>query len=269
MEWTEIAGYFGALLVGFSLGFIGGGGSILTVPILKYLLGFSAVLSTAYSLFIVGIAALWGSIGYFRRNLVNLKAYILFAIPSLIAVSMTRKFVIPALPDPAIILGISIGKDVYIMCVFAIVMILASYSMIRSSKTLSGDGIVKLKPEHYLLIITEGLGVGVLTGFVGAGGGFLIVPALVLLVKLPILEAIGTSLLIIATKSLIGFFYGDATEQIIDWNFLLLFSLFAVIGIFIGTIVARKTKPHKIKSFFGWFVLVMGLFIILKELLLE
>ena len=269
MEWTEIAGYVAALFVGFSLGFIGGGGSILTVPILKYMMGFGAVLSTAYSLFIVGIAALIGSFGYFKRNLVNLKAAVLFAIPSLLAVAVTRKYVIPSLPDPIMIFNIAITKDVYIMVVFAVVMLLASYSMIRSSKNPSVDGLVELKPEHYLIIITEGLGVGILTGFVGAGGGFLIVPALVLLLKLPIKEAIGTSLIIIAAKSLIGFFYGDVTEQNIDWGFLATFSSIAIVGIFIGSYLAKITKPQKIKSAFGWFVLGMGIMIILKELLIK
>ena len=269
MEWNEIVGYVAALLVGFSLGFIGGGGSILTVPILKYLMGFSAVISTAYSLFIVGAAALMGSVGYFRRRLVNFKAVILFAIPSLLAVAITRKFIIPNLPDPVKIFSLSISKDVYIMVVFAIVMLLASYSMIRSSRKPGREAMLELKPEHYLLIITEGLGVGLLTGFVGAGGGFLIVPALVLLLKLPIKEAIGTSLIIIAIKSLIGFFYGDATEQHIDWQFLVTFSAIALIGIVAGTYLAKISKSYKIKSAFGWFILFMGILIILNELFLE
>jgi len=265
---TEIIGYALSIVIGVSLGLIGGGGSILTVPILVYVFGLGPEISTSYSLFIVGLTALAGSVNYYRNNLVNLKAVLVFSIPSLIAVFLTRKYIMPALPDVIFTVGsFQFTKPAFIMTVFAALMIAASVSMIRKSKLPDPS---KLKPgHHYTLIFIEGAVVGVLTGFVGAGGGFLIIPALVLLAGLPMKEAVGTSLLIIAIKSLIGF-TGDLSAGVnIDWAFLAIISSFTIIGIFIGSTLAKKIHGDKLKPAFGWFVLAMGIYIMIRETMLK
>ncbi|MCR9064965.1 MAG: sulfite exporter TauE/SafE family protein [Cytophagales bacterium] len=263
---TEIIGFALAIVIGISLGLIGGGGSILTLPILVYLLGINPVLSTAYSLFVVGSTSLIGSFTYMKKGLVNYKTAIIFAIPSFIAVFLTRKYLMPAIPEELFQLGsFVVTKDLAIMVLFALVMLMASYSMITDNKPESAeDGVLKF---NYPLIAAEGLVVGTLTGVVGAGGGFLIIPALVLLVRLPMKMAVGTSLLIIAAKSLIGFM-GDVGNQVIDWQFLLTFTGLSIVGIFIGTYLTKYIPGAKLKKFFGWFVLAMAVYILLKEIVL-
>ena len=265
---TEIIGYALSIVIGVSLGLIGGGGSILTVPILVYVFGLGPEISTSYSLFIVGLTALAGSVNYYRNNLVNLKAVLVFSVPSLISVFLTRKYIMPSLPDVIFTAGsFQFTKPVFIMIVFAALMIAASVSMIRKSKVPDPS---KMKSgHHYTLIFLEGAVVGVLTGFVGAGGGFLIIPALVLLAGLPMKEAVGTSLLIIAIKSLIGF-TGDLSAGVhIDWAFLAIISSFTIFGIFIGSTLAKKIHGDKLKPAFGWFVLAMGIYIMIRETLLK
>lgn len=263
---NEVIGFALSLLVGVSLGLIGGGGSILTVPILVYVFGQGAEISTSYSLFIVGLTALAGSISYYRNNLVNLKAALIFSVPSLIAVFLTRKFIMPAIPDVIFSSdSFQFTKPMLIMTVFAALMIAASVSMIRKGKSSDTS---KMKPgHHYTLIFLEGALVGVLTGFVGAGGGFLIIPALVLLAGIPMKEAVGTSLLIIAIKSLIGF-TGDLSAGVpIDWAFLAAVSVFTIAGIYAGSSLSKRIHGDKLKPAFGWFVLAMGIYIMVRETL--
>lgn len=260
--------YLLATLIGLSLGLIGGGGSILTVPVLVYVMGISPVLSTAYSLFIVGATSIIGAIQYAQQKLVDFKTGILFGIPSIAAVYLTRKFLIPFIPDPVFTLGqLVISKELLIMLLFAVLMILASVSMILPVREKQYE---KILPAWLTLltVLLEGAGVGVLTGLVGAGGGFLIIPALVLLTRMPMKKAIGTSLLIIALKSLIGF-TGDLGHQVLDWNLLVLFTLFAIAGMFLGTALSKRIGGEKLKPAFGWFVLVMGVFIVVNELYLK
>lgn len=262
---TEIIAYGFAILIGVSLGLIGGGGSILTLPVLVYLLGINPVLSTAYSLFVVGSTALVGSVNYMKKGLVSYKTAIIFAIPSLTAVFLTRKYLIPLVPDELFSIGgFLVTKNIAIMIFFALVMLIASYSMIRDKREETNEN---QEPVYNIpLIIVEGILVGVLTGIVGAGGGFLIIPALVLLAKLPMKMAVGTSLLIIAAKSLIGFL-GDVANQPIDWIFLIQFTGLSIVGIFIGTYLSKFIPGAKLKKGFGWFVLLMGVYIIGKEFL--
>jgi uncharacterized membrane protein YfcA len=261
----EIAGYLSSIIIGVSLGLIGGGGSILTVPVLVYLFSVDAVLATAYSLFIVGLTSAVGSFSYFRKKLVNIRTAIVFGVPSIAAVFFTRAYVVPAIPTEIMTIGsLVITKSILMMVIFASLMIAASYSMIKKDKTIKVDTDQKQK-FNYPLIIIEGVVVGLLTGLVGAGGGFLVIPALVVLSKLPMKEAVGTSLVIIAAKSLIGFL-GESSETIIDWTFLMKISGFAIVGIFIGTALSKKIDGDKLKPAFGWFVLVMGIYIIIREL---
>ncbi|MBK8195419.1 MAG: sulfite exporter TauE/SafE family protein [Lewinellaceae bacterium] len=264
----EILGYLLSVIIGVSLGLIGGGGSILTVPVLVYVMGVSPVLSTAYSLFIVGLTALVGSFNYGRKGLLDYKTALIFGIPSIVTVYATRKFLVPAIPDPVFHLGsFEVGKNLFIMLLFAVLMVAASISMIRDKRN-GDEGKSGEKKYNYPLIFAEGIVVGLLTGLVGAGGGFLIIPALVLLAGLPMKEAVGTSLLIIAAKSLLGFL-GDIGHQEIEWRFLLIFSTFAVAGIFVGTALAKRISGEKLKPAFGWFVLVMGIYIIAKEIFFQ
>lgn len=264
----EIIGYIASIAIGLSLGLIGGGGSILTVPVLVYFFGVSPVLATAYSLFIVGATSLVGVIPKYKEGFVSIRTTIVFGIPSIIAVFLTRKYLVPAIPENIGEIGnLEITKPMLVMLLFATLMLAASISMIRSKK----NGKVKAKSKqkfNYPLILIEGVVVGILTGLVGAGGGFLIIPALVMLSNLPMKKAIGTSLLIIALKSLIGFL-GDLSHenQIIDWELLLVVTTLAIIGIFIGNRLSNKIEGEKLKKGFGWFVLVMGVYIFLKELL--
>lgn len=266
MDVIVVIGFAAAVLIGISLGLIGGGGSILTVPVLVYILGVNPVLATAYSLFVVGATSLVGAGTYMKKGLVNYKTAIVFAIPSFIAVFLTRKFLVPALPDPLFTIGESaITKNIGIMVFFALIMLAASYSMIRNKKCVDCDENEEIK-YNFPMIALEGSIVGVITGIVGAGGGFLIIPALVLLARLPMKMAVGTSLLIIAAKSLIGFL-GDLSTQTIDWQMLLIFTGLSIIGIFIGSALSKKINEKILKKGFGWFVLIMGIYIISKELM--
>ncbi len=263
----EIVGFTSALLIGLSLGLIGGGGSILTVPILVYLLDVPPVLATAYSLFVVGATSLIGALRNIRLKTIDFKAAIVFSIPSLIAVFLTRRLIMPSLPEEMAQFGsMVITKDLLIMIVFAMLMVFTSFSMIRRGKIVEDDS-HEGHVFNYPVIIVEGLVVGVLTGFVGAGGGFLIIPALVIFSRVPMKIAIGTSLLIIAVKSLVGFSGDLYNAAAMDWSFLMLFTSLAVAGVFIGTRLCRVISAQKLKPAFGWFVLVMGLYIIGKELL--
>lgn len=267
MEIHLILGYLGAILIGIVLGLIGGGGSILTLPVLVYLFGVEPVIATAYSLFIVGIAAVAGTLKNMSQKLVDFKTALIFALPAFIAVYLTRRYLVPALPDPLLdIGGWTLSKDVGIMVFFAFIMVLASISMIRDRREEPETNQGSEPQYNYPLIVLEGFVVGVLTGIVGAGGGFLIIPALVLLAKLPMKKAIATSLLIIAIKSLIGF-VGDLQVIEIDWLFLLIFAALSVVGIFVGVWLNQIVPGKKLKKGFGWFVLVMGVFIVLRELL--
>ena len=262
---SALFGFAATILAGATMGLIGGGGSILTVPILVYLLEIPPILATGYSLFVVGLSALVGSVNYFKLGLVNLKAGTIFAVPAFVGVFLARKFLVPALPVEIFNLGnLVVGRDLIVMGVFATVMILASVSMIRGGSESEQEGELQF---NYPMIALEGLIVGAVTGFVGAGGGFLIIPALVVLAKLPMKQAVGTSLMIIAVKSLFGFL-GDLGNQSIDWGFLALFCLLSIIGIYLGTYLSRFVSSAKLKPGFGWFVLIMGLFILAKETIL-
>jgi uncharacterized membrane protein YfcA len=261
-----VLGYILAVLVGVSLGLIGSGGSILTVPILVYIMGVDPVMATAYSLFIVGATALVGGVQNAILGKVDVKTALIFGIPSIVAVYLTRAFIVPFIPDSVFTVGsFEVTKPILLMILFAVVMVAASISMIKPGKKEENDEEKELS-YNYPMILLEGSVVGVLTGLVGAGGGFLIIPALVLLAKMPMKKAVGTSLLIIAAKSLIGFTGDLKAGDSMNWTLLGIFTVASVIGIFIGILLAKKIPGGKLKTAFGWFVLVMGIYIIVKEL---
>ena len=255
-------GYVGALFIGLVLGLTGGGGSILTVPVLVYLMHFNPVTATAYSLFIVGTTSAFGTVQNFRKGIVEVKTALIFAIPSFISVFLTRKFIVPAIPETLFENNhVVITKGFFLMILFALIMLLASFSMLKKTDGFKDSG---PKTNIYAMVFQIAL-VGVLIGLVGAGGGFLIIPALVFMAKLPMRTAIGTSLLIITLNSLIGF-TGDFGNVAIDWHFLLGFTAIAVIGIFTGIFFSKFVNEQQLKKGFGWFVLAMALFIFTKEI---
>ncbi|MEX1241005.1 MAG: sulfite exporter TauE/SafE family protein [Cyclobacteriaceae bacterium] len=262
-----IIGYFAAGLIGISLGLIGGGGSILTVPVLVYLFHVEPTLATAYSLFIVGTTSLVGGVQSAMKNMVDFRTAVVFAIPSFIGVYMTRRYFVPLLPEELFTLGsFVVTRDVAIMVFFAVIMLVAAASMILNhGKESVEDHAIKY---NYPMIVVEGLVVGALTGIVGAGGGFLIIPALVLFAKLPMKKAVGTSLIIIAAKSLIGFLGDVGSGQQINFQFIIIVSIIAIAGIFLGSHISKYIESRKLKSGFGWFVLVMGIYVIFNEVVL-
>ncbi len=259
----EIAGYLSAGLIGLTLGLIGGGGSILTVPVLVYLFGIEMTTASAYSLFIVGATSLVGSWQKYCSGLVELKTALLFGLPSIVAVYLTRAYLVPAIPGEIADWGfIVLTRNLLLMLIFAVLMIFAAISMIRPSKTKASQ---TKSGFRYSFILLEGSVVGILTGLVGAGGGFLIIPALVLFTGLSMKMAVGTSLVIIAAKSLLGF-TGDLGHLHPDWTLVLSVTALAIAGIFVGNYLAHRIDGEKLKKSFGWFVLLMGLYILVKEL---
>lgn len=259
-EMLEIIGFCAALLVGIVLGLLGGGGSILALPVMVYLFQIPANMATAYSLFVIGIAALIGTLQNVRNRLVQPKTALLFSIPAVISIAVARKFILPNLPDK-----IHIGeqlvfqRDTFIMLLFSLLMILASIPMIRGQR----ERQAAKRPRPGILAFF-GIIVGIISGMVGAGGGFLIIPALSIFMKVPIKTAIATSIMIIAINSLAGFSI-EMMDPKIDWKFLLLFTAIAVIGVFIGLFFNKRVNAEKLKSGFGFFVLGIGLFILMKE----
>ena len=257
----EILGYVGALFIGLVLGLTGGGGSILTVPILVYLMSINPVTATAYSLFIVGTTSTFGAIQNYRKNLVDIKNGFIFAIPSFVAVYLTRKFIVPRIPEIIIESPILITKNTFLMLFFAVIMIFGALSVLKKKSQDTNNE----EKRNLILIGIQTFTIGIIIGLVGAGGGFLIIPSLILFTKLPMRKAVGTSLFIIAMNSLVGFI-GDVQNLEIDWMFLLIFSAISVVGIFTGMYLTKYTNESQLKKIFAYFVLLMAAIILLKEM---
>ena len=269
MEFIEIFGYISALAIGISLGIIGGGGSILAVPVLAYLFSIDEKAATAYSLFIVGSSSLVGGLKQHFKGYVDWRTAIVFGIPAIVGVTLVRYFVIPILPDIFFSVGdFEFTRRMGMFGFFALLMIPAAFSMLKQRK----DSAINKNKEvkyNYPLILVEGLVVGAITGLIGAGGGFLIIPALVILANVEMKVAVGTSLIIIAFKSLLGFFLGDALTMSIDWNFLMLFTGVSFVGIFIGSYLSNYIDGNKLKKAFGYFIFVMAAFIFYMEFVVK
>jgi uncharacterized membrane protein YfcA len=259
----ELFGYFGALCIGLILGLTGGGGSILTVPILVYVMLIDPIIATAYSLFIVGTTSAFGAVQNYRKGLVDIKNGFLFAIPSFVAVYITRRFLVPLIPDTIVEQPFLLTKSTFLMVFFAVIMVLAAISMLKKKKeVVETAGNIAIST-----LLFQTFTIGIIIGLVGAGGGFLIIPSLVLFAKLPMKKAVGTSLFIIAMNSLIGFL-GDVQTITIDWKFLSFFTGISIIGIFIGIYLNKYVNESQLKKGFAYFVLFMATFILVKELAL-
>lgn len=254
-----------ALVVGVVLGIIGSGGSILTVPILVYFLDLNATSATSYSLFIVGLSAIVGVHRFYNSHLINYRLTFFFGFPSIIGVLISRKLIIPNLPLTIDFFQFfSFTKDELILVFFGIVMLVGAISMLLSIKPNIEHNI--MRKNIPILIIVDGIIIGIITGFVGAGGGFLIVPALILLTNIRVKEAIGTSLAIISIKSILGFI--SEINNVVDWNFLLIFTSFSIVGVILGTRFSILINSNVLKKSFGIFVLFVAIAIIIKEILI-
>ena len=251
--------------MGSVLSLLGAGGSILTMPVLVYLFSIPAVEATSYSLLLVGLTALLGSIGYFRQGTIDIKTAIIFGIPSILGVLLARHYLLPAIPSE-FKLGILITKDFVIMFVFSVLMILAALMMMKKNNPKKDDN-QDVPKNKFALVMLEGLVVGGVTGFVGAGGGFLIIPALVLLAGLEMKIAVGTSLIIIALKSIIGF-GGDLIGGFqTDWIFVFYVMSATLVGVLVGNFLSRKFTGEQLKKYFGIMVLVIGFYIVTEQII--
>ena len=262
----HVLGYLAAIIIGLVLGLLGGGGSILTVPVFAYIFNMDALTATAVSLFVVGVTSAVGSVGFLRQGTVDFTTAYRFGFPSVLGILFSRRLVLPHMPDYIINRwGITLTKDMFILILFALLMLFSAIKMIQKKER---PRLAKYQDTNYTLLVSQGLLVGILTGLVGAGGGFLIVPALVMLLGVNMKQAVATSLFIISINSLVGFI--SSLDKIsVDWAFLLSFTALSVIGILIGVRVSKKIDGKKLKPIFGWFVLIMGIWIIINELVIK
>lgn len=257
-------GYLSSLLMGLSLGLIGGGGSILTVPILVYFFSVNPVIATSESLFVVGSTALIGGLIAYKNKEVNLLTVIQFAAPSFVGVYLMKKIILPFIPDTVFMIdNFAFTKPLLVMIVFAFLMIVVSYTMMRQKKLQASN--IDQNSANKLGLILQGFFVGNVTGFVGAGGGFLIVPALVNLIGLNMRSAIGSSLMIIAANSLFGFILSLSAGLAVNWNILLSVLAISIVGLIFGRFFSTKISENKLKKGFGFFVLVMGSIILIDQ----
>lgn len=264
MELELIIGYILTVLTGVVLGILGGGGSMMILPIFVYLFHVEPKLAVLYSLFVIGFSSVLGALSHFRMGHVNLKLVLSFGLPSVISVLLTRTWLLPLLPEVIFEAGgYQLKQTTFLLVLFALLMVVAAvYMIINAPKSDNPEGNIQI---NWTALVLQGLLVGILTGLVGAGGGFLIIPALVYFTKMPIKYAVGTSLTIIACNTLIGF-AGSVSNATIDWSFVLVFAALTGIGILFGSFWSRKINPIKLKAAFGYFILLVAALMIFKEI---
>ena len=257
------AGYFLSMFIGFSLSLIGGGGSILTIPVLVYFFRIDPVLATTYSLFVVGLAAIAGSVNYYRMNSIDYATVFEFGVPSVIVLLIMRRWLLPLIPSIIFQFhSLVLSKSLLILAVFSATMLVASFSMIRSKRySIPAEGL------SYGRLVLQGSITGALTGFIGIGGGFIIVPSLVLFAGLPMKKAIGTSLVIITANCLVGVLGDLRTVESLDLPFLATFALFAILGIIAGTWAIRFIPDKQLKPAFGWIILSLSIMMLIRTIM--
>jgi uncharacterized membrane protein YfcA len=259
----ELETYMASILIGLCLGLIGAGGSILTIPVFVYILKTDPVASTIYSMFIVGCCSLVGSILSFYKKLVDLKTALLFGMPSVTGVFIARKLIFPILPEKLFFIGsFEVTKDDLIMISLAIIMFFISMKMLKRSV----EPIMKndTPRRRTALVLLQGTITGIITGLLGIGGGFLIVPALLLLLRLPVRSAIGTTLVIITINSTAGFVSSYSSIPM-EWTLLIKFALGSIVGIIAGTKLSERIQANNLKKSLGWFIVFTSVYILYRQ----
>lgn len=267
MDIYQILGYISAIVIGITLGIFGGGGTILTVPVLVYLMRFDTTLAITYSMFIVGLTTTAGSVQAYIKKTMDVNAAFSFGVPSVIMVALTRFLLPTETADKLVILHIgnyALTLAHLLLLLFAVLMIIVSLFMIISKPVNEKE----IPPRKYGNILWKAMLVGVISGLLGAGGGFIIVPALIAFYRMDAKKAIGTSLFIIAANSFVGFFVKIGKFDV-DWIFLVIFSFIAIVGILIGMYISRRIKATNLKKGFGVFVLIMGIYVLIREIFLK
>jgi uncharacterized membrane protein YfcA len=263
LDILHILGYIGATLTGIVLGLLGGGGALLSIPVLVYLFHIEPQLATSYSLILIAISASSGAYQNIRKKLIDYNAALYYGIPSVISVYIVRRWVMPNLPKVILTIGdYKLDKNLFILIILAIVMFIAAYKMITAKN--AGDDETEHKVDHWRLAFFAVL-IGAFLGLVGAGGGFLMVPALMYFANVHTKKAIGTSLLLVSINSFIGF-AGDLRSHVqIEWPFFFTFLFFSIAGVLIGHYLATYIHNNRLRRYFGWFILITAVFIIAKE----
>lgn len=259
----ELIGYLACASIGISLGLIGAGGSILMVPVLVFLFHMPPVLATSYSLFVVGVTSFFAATGKFRKGDVLIGSALTFGLTSMLVVIGIRHFIVPVIPESFGSIGNApVSYDLLCIFFFACLMIVAAIFMISKSREVHVESIPcsggLLKSIPYALLV------GTVTGFLGAGGGFMLIPVMTLLLGLDIKKAVGTSLAVVALNSLSGF-ANDLDHVDLDWKFLLIISAIALLGSVAGAKLADRVNSKRLKACFGWFVLILAMLIITRE----
>jgi uncharacterized membrane protein YfcA len=261
-----VFGYGASLFIGVALGLLGGGGGILTVPVLHYLFQMDADLAIASSLFIVGITSAIATVGAAKRREVDFRTGVFFALPGFISVALSRRLIVPFIPESFRAFGLVFSRSSALMILFAVVMFASALAMLwRSYGTSGGASSPTRRRSQTLNIVLLGFFVGALTGLVGTGGGFLVVPALTILAGLPMKTAIGTSLLVIALNSTVGVVASLGSSIDFDWSTLLILTALSLAGMAFGQYLGRFISDKALKKNFAWFVFVMAIFISAKE----
>lgn len=256
-----------ALAMGFVVGLLGAGGAILTIPILVYSAGFLPTVASSYSFVIVGITSGIGVLA--RRGEANLQlaqgTFIL--VPSSLTLLMTRSFLLPLLPFRIHLLGYELTRDSILMLYFALVLVTAGLLMVRQRPISESNAVAQLDFSTVSRLIGIGILVGIISGPIGIGGGFIILPALVLILRLSMKEAARTSLFLITCNSIVGFLgdFVDHGSQHFDLSFLSIFVSGSVLGMVAGTFIAKRTHPEKLKVWFGYFLIVLSVTVMYRE----
>jgi uncharacterized protein len=260
----ELVGYLALIGIGVVLSLMGGGGSLLSVPILVYLFSLDIVTASSYSLFIVGTTSLLGAWLKQKEQRVDLRSGMMFSASSVVAIFLARKWILPWIPEELLSLNsILITKRALILTIFALLAITSSLIILLRPTWHSVDqGKQRLK-----FLLPVGFTTGMLVGLVGVGGGFLILPSLIIFARLPFKIAVGTTLLVIGFNSLLGFL-GDVMNYPIHWLFLLIITGLATLGMWLGNVCGEKIPVNYLRVTFGWIMLIVAIGIIVKEVIL-
>ncbi len=259
----EIIGYVWAALIGLLMGLLGGGGSVLTIPVFIYLFGLEEGYAAAYSLFVIGSTSIVGAVRNVIKQNVDYNSALLVGLPSITSVFLTTSYLVPRIPVEIFSLNdFTLLRSKAMMIIFSALLITAAVLILKKKRI--NEKQLKPKKTPRALLLFLGVMIGLLAGLVGVGGGFLIVPILILVANIPMKKAVGTTLLIIALNSTLGFI-GHLFNKTIDWAFLLPFSAVSIIGIIIGMYLSKFVSGAKLKKAFAYFLMVMVIYVMYAE----